>query len=240
MRYPKLKFKISPNKDLSTVIAFSKDAYYDNGRNLSWAVFKKYPLIKRYFDTKDFYKLKNKKALKDFIYKVYKKENNIIKAGMVENQRAWSNISSHYFILITKLFRNRQWPKGKYISYATIWTMYPRFLNDKTFQIPYKHRYSGYVKVIIAHELLHFMFFDYFYYRYPKYKNPKYNFYVWNVSEIFNNLIQNSPEWLKIFKYKSIGYPEHKIIVSKLSKKIYKNNDFDLDKIIKLIINALD
>ena len=117
--------------------------------------------------------------------------------------------------------------------------MYPRFLENKTFQIPYRHRFPNYVPVVIAHEMLHFMFYDYFYQRYPKYNKPEKNFFVWHISEIFNTLIQNSPEWLRYFKRKSMGYPEHEKIVKKLGREWYRKNTWDLDEIVGQIVKEV-
>ena len=117
--------------------------------------------------------------------------------------------------------------------------MYPRFLEDKTFQIPFWHRTPGYVPVVIAHELLHFMFYDYFYARYPKYNRSADNLFAWHVSEIFNTLVQNSPAWLASFKQKSLGYPEHTKIVKQLSRVWYRRSKWDLDGLVDEIIKEV-
>jgi hypothetical protein len=97
--------------------------------------------------------------------------------------------------------------------------MYPRFLDDKTFQIPAISKKKKVASFIIAHEMLHFIFYEYFLNKYKKYKSHKYDFFVWHVSEIFNVIIMNRPEWQKILKNKDNGYPEHGKIIEKLSKK---------------------
>ena len=100
--------------------------------------------------------------------------------------------------------------------------MYPRTIEDRTFCIPVEHKKSGYINVIIAHELLHFIFYDYLYSLYPRLKAIKHNFLCWHVSEIFNTLVQNSEQWLKVFKVRTMGYPEHMNIVNALRRK-YKD-----------------
>ena len=100
---------------------------------------------------------------------------------------------------------------------------------DKTFQIPVYRLHRRYISVIIAHEMLHFMFYDYFYKRYPKYRRPKYNFFVWHISEIFNTVIQNSPAWFSCFKLKSLGYPEHEKIVRRISRTFYRRKVWNIN-----------
>ncbi len=73
--------------------------------------------------------------------------------------------------------------------------------------------------------MLHFIFYEYFFNKYKKYKSHKYDFFVWHVSEIFNVIIMNKPEWQKILNNKDDGYPEHRKIIQKLSKKNYSLED---------------
>lgn len=132
-----------------------------------------------------------------------------------------------------EIFHDFPWPAGKYIAYATIWGMFPRFLDDKTFQVPMKYRSGRYIPVTIAHEMLHFRFYAYIQRNYPRYRDPEHNFFLWHVSEIFNILIINSPTWLAVFKKKNIPYPEHRKILAMLRKKYGHQPSFDVDNLIK-------
>ncbi|MDD4995271.1 MAG: hypothetical protein PHW53_02310 [Patescibacteria group bacterium] len=241
MNYPHITFRKSAKKDFETLRAFTKDAEYDNGRNLNWAVFKKYPRLKIYFDKDKHFKIKNEKVLSNFIDETYRGEQINMNRALAQHKKRWEKIALDYFSLVDELFSGRKWPRGKYVALGTIWGMYPRFLEDKTFQIPFRHRTPGYISVVIAHELLHFMFYDYFYAHYPKYRGSGNNFIVWHISEIFNTVVQNSPAWLSRFKIKSLGYPEHKKIVARIGRTLYCSNTWDLnalvDKIIKEVQN---
>ena len=79
--------------------------------------------------------------------------------------------------------------------------------------------------------MLHFIFYEYLLNKYKKYQSHKYDFFVWHVSEIFNVIIMNRLSWQKILKNKDEGYPEHRKIIKKLSKK-----EYDLDE---LIVNIM-
>ena len=70
MPYPHVTFRKSAEKDFKTLHAFTKDAKYDNGRNLNWAVFNKYPQLKTYFNKDKQYKIKSEKVLDCFINKI--------------------------------------------------------------------------------------------------------------------------------------------------------------------------
>lgn len=231
---PKLKFKIDYKKDIEALFSFIRDSKYDNGRSLEWAVLNQYPFLKKY-QIGSIFKI-SKLEVEKFIKNFYQRNNDTIRKNMLLYQQNWQKKEEDFYLLVEKLFKLKYWPQGKYIAYPTIWGMFPRFLEDKTFQLPYKYKNKRYINVIIAHEMLHFIFYEYFLKKYPKYKNDKYNFFIWHISEIFNTLIQNSPEWLKVFKVKTIGYPEHKSITKILERKYYKKDDWQVDNLIKDII----
>ena len=46
--HPKLKFKIDYKRDIETFFAFNNEADFDDGRNLKWAILRKYPQFKKY------------------------------------------------------------------------------------------------------------------------------------------------------------------------------------------------
>lgn len=224
--YPKIKFKIDFKKDILIFFNFLRDSKYDEGRNFQWAVLKHYPYFKK------FNKNINKKIVEDFVFKYYSKNKKFIERNLTIYEKNWKKIEKEFFVLIENIFPKLKWPKGKYIAYSTIWSMYPRFLDDKTFQIPAISKKKKIVNFIIAHEMLHFIFYEYFFNKYKKYKNHKYDFFVWHVSEIFNVIIINRPDWQKILKNKDNGYPEHKKIIKKLSKNYYNLQDL-VDNIIE-------
>jgi len=239
MLYPRIKFRISAVQDFKTLCAFIKDAKYDNGRNLDWSIFSKYPQLKKQFDKDEHYKIKDEKILRNFINRRYLVREKNMNRVMAQHKKRWEEIAPCFFSLVDTIFGGRTWPSGKYIAFGTIWGMYPRFLEDKTFQIPFWHRTPRYIPVVIAHELLHFMFYDYFYERYPKYYRPEDNLFVWHVSEIFNTIIQNSPIWINSFRLKSLGYPEHEKTVILIGHLFYHNDIRNLDELVDGIIKEV-
>jgi len=237
--YPKIKLRKSAKRDFKTLQAFAKEAIFNNSRTLTWAVFNKYPELKMYFNKEIHYQMKNEEGLHNFINKLYRTRASSMEIAMIKHKKRWEQIAPKYFSLVDVLFDYRKWPPGKYIAFGTIWGMYPRFLDDKTFQIPYWHRKPRYAQVVIAHELLHFMFYDYFYASYPEYRRSKHNFFVWHVSEIFNTIVQNSFPWLTCFKLKSPGYPEHKKIISRISRTFYHRSTWNLAELVEEIIKEV-
>jgi len=79
--YPKVKFKISIKKDIDTLLAFTKDANFDGGENLNWAIFRKYPELKKYYKEN---KIIDLKFLEKFIKIKYQKEKETIEKNKFE------------------------------------------------------------------------------------------------------------------------------------------------------------
>lgn len=228
----KLKFKISQSKDLSSFFSFLFERQYDGGRNFKWAVLKHHPFFKDILSNNNF-KI-SKKQVSEYIKNYYKQRAEEINSNLIDFSKSWDGIEKKFLELTAKLFPKQSWPIGKYIAYPTIWRMYPRFLDDKTFQIPFSSQKKKTINLIIAHELLHFIFYAYFLKQYPKYRSHKYDFFVWHVSEIFNSIILKRPDWKKLLKHNNLDYPEHKKIINKLEDK----NLDTLDLINKIMVEV--
>lgn len=225
--YPKLKFVINKKRELKTFSIFLNESKYRyNNREMNWAFYKYHPKL-NILRGKKLNPLEKTLIVKQYLNAYYQKNLVTIKRGTSKAQKDWQKKEDFFFNLVNKIFKNYPWPKGKYIAYSTIWGMYPRFLNEKTFQFPYHHKKKNFVSVVIAHEMIHFIFYDYFYKHFPKFKNPKYNLEIWNISEAFNILIQNSKEWVKVFNQKAIPYPEHQILIRRMKKFFDKKQDIN-------------
>lgn len=233
-KYPKLKFVIGSNKEIEIYFSFLRDTKYRNlNREMKWAFYGPHQQLK-ILKNKNLSRKKRKEIIKNYVNTFYKKHLSEIELSIVKIKRQWEKFERKFYTSVNKIFKNHPWPKGKYIAYPTIWGMFPRDIKNKVFWFPYKHTKKNYSLVVIAHEMLHFIFYDYLYKYYPKFKSQKYNFKIWNISEAFNIVIQNSPEWEKIFKSKCKSYPEHKKIILKI-KKIWKEKpdiNFLLQKIL--------
>ena len=115
--YPKIKFKISAKKDIDTLLAFTKDANFDGGENLNWAIFKKYPELKKYYKKN---KIIDLKSLENFIKIKYKKEKDTFEKNLKIYEKNWSKKEQGFFRLTNELFKEKYWTKGKYIAFSTI------------------------------------------------------------------------------------------------------------------------
>jgi len=177
-----------------------------------------------------------KKIIDQYFDNFYQKHKDYLEKGVKEFQTEWNKTEEEYFRAVAIIFKNHPWPKGKYIGYLSIINCNPRFIKDKTFQVFYFHP-EGVVSVT-AHELLHFIFYDYCLKKHSKiFKklNPD-NGVFWNLAEIFNVIILSLPAFKKIHPRKSIkSYPEHKITLPVLRKYWQK-----LPKIDEWLVKSYD
>lgn len=232
--YKQISFRTDANKDVTSFFCFVVDAEYDGGRSLEWAVLDKYPECKTWFADGTF--VGKRSDVVRFVKEKYAEHADIIDTNLASYEQKWRVVEPKFHELVRGLFGTHPWPKGKYVAYPTIWGMFPRFLDNKTFQLPFKFRNKRYVNVVIAHEMLHFIFYDYFFKHYPKYEGDDYDMLSWHVSEIFNTVVQNSEPWLKVFSVPTMGYPEHEKIVARLSRIHTGKDGWRTDDLIRDIL----
>lgn len=231
---PQLSFSILPEKDVSTFFSFVEEAGFDGGRNVEWAVFKNHSNLKKFFRDHEF--IGKKSDIASYVSEIYDRDREVMKDRLKQYEEKWRVAESVYFASVHTLFDPSFWPEGEYIASPTVWSMYPRFLEDKTFQLPYEPAGRPDILFIIAHEMLHFIFYEYFLTKYPEYRNDESDFFLWNVSEIFNTVIQNLASWPQEMNNREAAYPEHKDIVAKLSEKYEAVSKKNLDAFILDIV----
>jgi hypothetical protein len=143
-------------------------------------------------------------------------------------RESWDSISPLFFDTVSMLFHQHPWPKGEYIGYASMFDCNPRFLDTKTFQVYYKHRAGS--NYVTAHELLHFMFYDYAVKKHADLfegKSTETGIF-WDVAEVFNAVLLHSPLLLPIHNIEEpIVYPEHKNWVEHMKEAWNNNSDID-------------
>jgi hypothetical protein len=213
-------------------IIFCLDIYAEQENALNF-ISKESWYKKRFFPTglyksisreKDFEKQKN--ILNKFIAEYYRKNKNEINQGLKTIETNWKDIEKKYFDFISLIFHEHGWPKGKYVGYASIFKMFPRNIENKTFSFPYKKQKFRWSIKVIAHEMLHFIFFDYIHKIYGLSEIKGRN-YVWKVSESFNCVMENWKPYREMLSLKKISkpYPGCEKIYSKMATDWVQHQD---------------
>lgn len=240
MKRRRVKFKI--NKDLGKrkLLNF---IYRDEkaGINFKELIFKAHPTLK---GIEKLEKEEAKRKVNMYIDDLYLKNKDGIKKTVAQMQKDWREIEDEFFEITNHVFKNLPWPKGEYIAYFSISPPCPRYLYNKTFSVVYTK--DGRWKKIVAHEMLHFMFYEYIRKKYmPNLKNTiekemniqlekTFIFPLWDISEIFNAIVMNEGGFQKLLPYPSEPYPKHKEAYKKL-QKIWIDSDKDIEVFLKSI-----
>ncbi|HCC04922.1 TPA: hypothetical protein DEP58_01285 [Patescibacteria group bacterium] len=216
---PKVQLIVDVKKDIENAQWFVQD-----GEFVEWFLPKDF----QYILSKKFSTPEKNKIITEYTKYVHTEKQKDIQKGVEQVKEQWAKTESNFYELVDTLFKGHVWPKGKYIGYASVYLMFPRNLKEKTFYFPHAQTPIDPVSTI-AHEMLHFIFFDYIQKKYGikesdvlKGKNKR---YVWQVSETFNTMIENWSPYKNIFSYnkKIRPYPGCEEMLACMSKQWRRN-----------------
>lgn len=200
---PNLKLSIDVKKDIGNAYRFIKYSDY---------VDRFLPLNFQYILSNNFSPAQRNKIIEEYTKHIYKINGKEIGEGLVETKKRWAKVEDKFYRLVNKIFQGYSWPKGKYTGYASIYHMFPRYIKEKTFFFPYKQNKLD-PRLTIAHEMLHFIFFDYIKNKYGIEERAKIkgreSKHIWKVSETFNVVIENWQPYMKLFGRKEKRIPYH-------------------------------
>jgi hypothetical protein len=188
-----------------------------------------------------FTKAERKKIIREYARHIHKIKHKEIRKGLADTRKEWTKVEADYYKVIDRIFKGHPWPKGNYRGYVSIWHMFPRDIKNKKFWFPFDHTIFNPVSTI-AHEMLHFMFFDYVEKNYGLQEGDELAStdpdYLWQVSEIFNNVIEHWPPYAKVIPFDNVKpYPGTEKMFTKMKAHWRDNEDIDalLDKWLKNI-----
>ncbi|MFH1428096.1 MAG: hypothetical protein ABIG60_06275 [Patescibacteria group bacterium] len=236
MNNPKIVLKIDVDADIKNCLFFIKYNIKDNPEYIEWFL----PDDLYYILKNKLNELKTNKVLKQYIQNTFEVNEKKIKENVKKTEKEWRTVEKKYFNLVNKIFKKHPWPKGKYIGFASIFMMYPRNIQSKTFLFPgiiYSKKTPS-VTSVIGHEVLHFIFFDYIKKKYGLNTDSqikgKEERYLWKISEVFNSVIESWSPYYQIFKFKTPPYTG-KNYYKKMRRQWVQNPDIDklLDKWLK-------
>ncbi len=221
----KLHITFELNKKLDKEMALTFLDIKGGGVDFSQGVTTPHPEIK---NVKEKSEQERKETINDYFDRYYKEHESELLDRVEHFRKDWEPVENKFIEQINKIFKNPETPEGKYIGYLSIINCNPRFLNNKTFQIFFKHRLGS--NSVVAHEVLHFFFYDYADRNHSDIfakLNPNDGIY-WNLAELFNDVILDLPEFIAIHGQTEIkSYPAHEKHQA-FMKKLW-NNKPDID-----------
>ena len=171
----------------------------------------------------------------DFTKKYYSEHKTELDAKLREIREEWELVASSYFSGVDQIFNNPTWPHGDYICYLSIFNCNPRFLETKSFQV--YQGLSDRTNYIIAHEMLHFIFFDYLDKDEQDLKNTQDEHRIWLLSEWFNDLMLNLPVFKQFGENVDSAYPEVVEFSKQFKHKSKIGDTKSFFEVIKPVIN---
>lgn len=220
-QYPHVKFIIDQKQDMSVLKwgdDYIKQCFPDN---------------MRFVNEKNFSKKERLKLAESFAVNRYKKELKIIKSGLKITEQKWRRHEKIFFRLVDNIFKKYPWPKGNYRGYISVFYRFPRFISQKKFAFPTQYNNPKYADIdmrVIAHEMLHFIAYDYLQKKYhlkPGERRDKDNFF-WQFTENLNVLIENSRMWQPFSDGLILKpYDDCAALYRKMEKIWRKNRDLD-------------
>ncbi len=226
---PHVNFEINKDMDywvLKEFLTFNPEDNFSNNILLSYPKLKEAEKLNK--DSKNLF-------FKNYVDQLYI-DNEIKLVDIKEKtQKSWDLIEGIFLEKVQNLFNGHPWPDGAYVGFLSLFNCNPRFLDNKTFQVYYKHP-EGLVYVS-AHEMLHFMFYDYLEKNPDLTKNVSESV-VWDLSEIFNVVVLERPEFVEITgNYYPKPYEEHETQITKF-RELIKNSE-NVDSFIKASVRLL-
>lgn len=226
--YPKINFYLNQSMDLKNAIGFVEHCI-TSGRKDHARMFLP-DQIEHILDSK-YSKKDRAKIIAEFTRKYYSDNKKSLQKGFAHMLLGWKRVEKRFFSLTNNLFKYHPWPKGNYRGFGTIFLMYPRIIDQKVFYFPLATHIPSSIRIkIIAHEMLHFMFFDYVLKNYGLKEGDK---DIWAISEAFNSVIEGWGPYQTISHGKSKPYKEVKKIYAKMKQLWKQKQDIDwlIDKI---------
>jgi len=165
-----------------------------------------------------------------YIDNFYNENKTVLEQSCDELLVALNEKQEMFFEALKKLFKT-DFKSNSYKGYVSIFDFNPRFIETNEFQVFYKRNIESKLSVVF-HEVLHFAFFDYCdIYFTEKIKDlDKNSGKLWELSEIFNVIVLNTPQFVAITsREEKIFYPQltekleqAKIVWDKVGKNINK------------------
>ncbi len=237
-QYPQVSFVLNEQLDADKLSNFIARGTNRGGANFSEIAVRTHPRLLGFDQLEPTVRLKK---IKDYVHGFYAdKETELTEAAKVISAE-WRGYSPHFFEIAGRIFDGKKWPEGRYVGYLSISPPYPRFLDSKTFHLPYKSVNEA--MRVTAHEMLHFIFYDYVRQRYlPDMPNTignemeqrlegKFSVPLWELSEVFNLVILSKDEWGKGTNKQSSSAYSHLVVYRDTFEKFWEECAENIDKL---------
>lgn len=220
---PKIILQIDAEEDIRDAVAFLDHNNKDDQMTGNFL-----PKSLQYLRSGQFSRKERSKIITAYTRSIYQIERKEIVKGLAACKKDWREVEKKYLLLMHSIFGDRI-PKGPFVGHTTIFNMYQKYIDRKTFTFPDFHPVPHYSNRVIAHEVLHHIFFDYIKNTYKLREDSvlrgKSAQYVWEVSEVFNNVIEEWEPYRTLFPFPTSLYHGKVAMFKKMKKQWSKKQD---------------
>lgn len=222
--YPHVTFKL--DQDIDSSIGNMFLGVRQGGIDFSAEIIKLHPFLIKALKVQG---KARKKIVDDYVQDYYRDHKVELETSQVTFQDEWNKVEPKFLNITNTVFNEHQWPPGEYNGFPSIFNCNPRWLETKNFQV-YRNNIVG-TFFSVAHEMLHFIFYDYLGKRHPNYVKQIGEDRLWKLSEVFDELSFEQPEY-ETFKPKQPSfYPELQPITTMLREKL-KGKPFNIESFV--------
>jgi len=202
MGNPKLKFIISPRLDLQHFVLLDRPMV----GNPRWAFFKLPPDLRFLFNG---YSRDRRRAIVwEYLQMCYRAQKSYFLDRAAEVERDWLTVEDEYCVLVQTLFGGHPWPAGDYLAVGSVWQGFSYDTSSQMFYFPLIRGPHLQSREVIAHELVHLLFWDYVEEKYglrKKIWRQRRNHFVWQVSEALLTILQQWEPYVRLVEAKDRG-----------------------------------
>ncbi len=220
--YPKIRFTFDQITEKNTCLEFLR---------IGWPI---HPSLKHLIDCSDEELVKIK--ISDFINNYYQENFDKLSNNFSQALENWSKVEKSYYSKVDRLLNNYPWPQGDYKAVASVLYCFPRYIKEKWFAFPVNGQL--FPLMVIAHEMLHFIVYDYLEKIYGLEPSECFSddTKFWQFTENLNALIEDEPIWQKFMNgKKAMVKPECKDLYQEM--KIIWDKNKSIDNLIKQIFH---
>lgn len=202
MENPKLKFIISPRLDLQHFLLLDRPII----GNRCWAFFKLPPDLRFVFAgcSRD----RRRDIVWEYLQMCYRAQKRCFLDRIAEVERDWLAVEDEYYALVQNLFGGHPWPAGDYLAVGSVWQGFSYDAGSQLFYFPLIRGPHLQAREVIAHELVHMLFWDYVEEKYglrKKIWRRRRNHFVWQVSEALLTILQQWEPYARLVEARDSG-----------------------------------
>ncbi|MFH1430114.1 MAG: hypothetical protein ABIG71_01155 [Candidatus Uhrbacteria bacterium] len=230
MQHPRLRFQHNPMLDVSLPFYMYKNRVHGGADLWKTRALVLHPELIRMDQVKQ-----PRAFLRRYVERWYREHTEEVLDAQRHFAEVWHRRERYFFAWTAKYFSGHPWPEGKYIAYISMFDFGPRFLESMSLQV-FAGASDDDTCFTIAHEMLHFLFYDYCMREYPERftKLDPNNGKFWDLAEIFNAVVQRTAPFKKIHPgIRPTGYPAHKNVRTKLQRAWRGDVDTWIDRATK-------